>query len=288
MIQNVFTSGPDTARQGEAASGNRWFAARRPLFVKNMVKEFAETFDRFRTIYEQYLTSGTLSFAEFARLVGTDSARGRLWVLKDHCHQLWRETDADREPDGCLLDWLLGSIFHEAMKLKENIYLLQHYGPLAEALRKQQAATPAEHRGGIEGRRFLERISGELEGQMESLAFLFGQANFLLRAMMAAQADNPLLLRFLLENPDLPQSLWAESLESLLTDMYPQGPEYGFCLAARSYEEGNWYAEALAAYDRALAINRDCAEALHNSCRMRALAREQEKLAGAGNNTGKK
>jgi len=272
-------TGPDSVRQKAATAPNQWFAARRPLFVKNMVKGFVKTFERFRAIYEQYLVRRRLSFVEFTQLVGTESSKGLLWLLKDRCHQLWREPDTGREPDGRLLDWLLGSIFHEAMKLKENIYLARHYVPRAQSLQYRPGTDPARYCAGLEDQRFPERINSEIERQMEGLAILFGQANYLLRTMMAEQADNPLLLRFLLENPEVPQSLWGESLESLLADMFPQGLEYGFCLAARSYAEGDWYAEALAAYGRALAVNWHCAEALHNSCRMQALAREQQQMA---------
>lgn len=279
MPENIFMTGPDIVRQKAVPAPNQWFAARRPLFVKNMVKGFGETFERFRAIYEQYLVHRRLSFLEFTQLVGTESGKGLLWLLKDRCHQLWREPDTGREPDGCLLDWLLGSIFHEAMKLKENIYLVQHHGPRIQSLQKRPGTDPARYCVGIENQGFPARIHSEIELQMEALALLFGQANYLLRTMMAEQADNPLLLRFLLENPGVPQSLWGESLESLLADMFPHGLEYGFCLAARSYAEGDWYAEALAAYGRALAVNRDCAEALHNSCRMQALSREQQHLA---------
>ncbi|MGV1100858.1 hypothetical protein ACUUL3_15785 [Thiovibrio sp. JS02] len=260
----------------EPGRRNGWFEERRSLFLKNMFKGFSETFCRFRTLYGHYTANRAVSFAEIDHLVGTENRKGRLWDLKDRCHQLWRDADPQADLNGCLLDWLLGSIFHEAMKLKENSYMLQYYAPLAETMKDRHGGSAKFC--GVGCQRFMERTISEIEHQMESLGFMFGRANYLLRTMLLAQADNPILLRYLVENPEIPQELWSESLEDLLADMFPQGPEYGFCTAARSYQEGDWYAKAQATYLKALAINPDCHEARHQACRMQALARQEAQL----------
>jgi len=138
--------------------------------------------------------------------------------------------------------------------------------------------SPAGKFCGGECQRLRERARAEIAQQMENLGFMFGRANYLLRVMLPAQAGNPLLLRYLLEDPELPRALWSEELEEILADMFPQGPEYGFCAAARSYQEGDWYARAHDAYCRALAINPACHEARQQACRMQALARTEAGL----------
>lgn len=247
---------PDSARQK-----NTWFEERRSLFVKNMLKDFYETLSRFRALYEHYTKTGELSFAEIDRLVGKESSKGLLWSLKDRCHQLWREADPENEMNGCFLDWLVGSIFHEAMKLKENIYMLEYYGPLAEKMKRKDSVTPVKFCG-IECQQFMERTRAEITSEMENLGFLFGRANYLLRHLIIDQAKNALLVRFLFEHHEVPENLWSETLENLFSDMYASQSEAGFCLAARSYTEGDWDEMAIKAYGKALQINPASREAL--------------------------
>ncbi len=239
---------------------NKWFSERRDLFVKNMTKGFYETFNRFTTLYQDYMAQGEVPFDSIDHLVGTETGKGRLWDLKDRCHALWRDADPKFEMNGCLLDWVLGSIFHEAMKLKENVYMLHYYGPMAESMREKDTASTVKFCG-EECQRFMERTRYEISRQMENLGFMFGRANFLLRTMMNEQHTNCLLVRFLVENPDIPETLWGESLETLFSDMFIEGPEFGYCAAARSYREGDWFERAHGAYAKALALNPDCAEA---------------------------
>ncbi len=239
---------------------NRWFERRRDYFVTKMVKGFYQTTVSFHTVYQHYLDNGHISYDEINHLVGSENNKGKLWLLKDACHQLWRRADPALEVNGCLLDWVIGSVFHEAMKLKENIYLFQYYGPRA------QEENPRRHAEiqsicGIECHRFMERISREIKRQVESLVFLFGRANYLLRTMLDSQTGNALLLRYLVENADVALYLWFESLDDIFNDVFSGKAERGYCLAARSYLEGNWNEKALLAYSRALDLNRECAEA---------------------------
>lgn len=261
---------------GSARKKNNWFEERRSLFVKNMLKEFYETMSRFRELYEHYTKTQEITFAEIDRLVGRESSKGLLWSLKDRCHQLWREADPESEMTGCLLDWLMGSIFHEAMKLKENIYMLEYYGPLADKMRQKNSAATVNFCG-IECRQFLERTRTEITREMENLGFLFGRANYLLRNLIIEQAKNPLLVRFLFEHHDVAENLWSETLENLFSDMYASQPEAGFCLAARSYKEGDWEAMATKAYSKALQIKPDCDEALRGLFHLKQKDRKNDR-----------
>lgn len=240
---------------------NRWLAGRRDFFVTNMYKGFQQTLAAFRTLYRDYLGSGHVSFDKVDALVGSENRKGRLWRLKDECHTLWREVDPHRDLNGCLLDWVMGSLFHEAMKLKENIYLFQYYAPL---VREMKTGWQKESRRfcGVECQCFMERISRETARQMENIGVMFGQANYLLRIMLPDQGRNRLLLRFLVEHEEMVPELWCESLDEIFGDMYPGRPETGYLLAAGSYMEGNWYGRAWRTYERALAVNNSCREAL--------------------------
>lgn len=246
-----------TAKQQEV---NRWFARRRDYFFTKMLKCFYQTTASYNKIYLHYLAKGYISYDEIDHLVGSEKSKGRLWLLKDDCHQIWRDADPSIEVKGCLLDWVIGSLFHEAMKLKENIYLFQFYGPMAQDMTPQWHAE-IQSMCGIECHRFMGRISREISRQVENLVFLFGRANYLLRTLLDSQSTNALLLRYLVEHEEVVLDLWFESLDEIFTDVFSGRPERGYCIAARSYLDGNWNEKALQAYSRALHLNSECAEA---------------------------
>ncbi|MEJ2032721.1 MAG: hypothetical protein P8Y63_06735 [Deltaproteobacteria bacterium] len=291
---------------------NRWFEERRSLRVRELLKEFHETYNRFLALYDRYIGSGLVAFEEIERLVGSESRKGHLWRLKDSCHRLWREVDPREELNGCLLDWMMGSLFHEAMKLKENAYVYQFYRPLAEKMTVSQKPQDSRDIGresnklhnvtcrqsgflpdrqkmtvpgsgellicGMEHKRFMKRTAREICKQMENLSLMFGRANYLLRLMMAEQAHNLILLRYLIENENVVIQLWSESLTELFGDLFSGAPEEGFCAAARSYMADQWQERALATYEQALAIRPDCEEARRRVLQLKALA-EKELLA---------
>lgn len=253
---------------------NRWFEEKRPLRVRELLQEFHETYNRFLALYSQYLKNGRVAFEEIERLVGAEGRKGHLWRLKDGCHRLWRGVDPREEMNGCLLDWMMGSVFHEAMKLKENAYVHQFYGPLAQKM----SACPAGGGllvCGVDSERFMKRTAREICRQMENLSLMFGRANYLLRLMMSEQAHNFILLRFLIENEDVVIQLWSESLAELFGDMFFGAPEEGFCAAARSYLADHWQERALAAYEQALAVRPDCEEAQRRVLQLKALAEKE-------------
>jgi hypothetical protein len=240
--------------------GDSWFKEKRALLTRNLLKEFHGGYSKFLLLYDHYLASSEVSFTEIERLVGTESRRGPLWRLKDNCHRLWRQEDFQQEMNGRLLDWIMGSLFHEAMKLKENAYISQHYRPLAEKM----TCRPGEEGlllCGMEFERFRLRTAEEISRQMENLSLMFGRANYLLRLLMREQSHNLLLLRFLIENEQVVIQLWSENLRELFQDMFPGTPEDGYCAAARSYLADHWQEQAYAAYAEALEINGRNAEA---------------------------
>lgn len=254
---------------------NKWFARRRNFFVTNMLKGFYRTASGFLQIYQAYLKTGKVPYNEVDKLVGTENRKGCLWSLKDDCHQLWKKGDSAFELNGSLLDWIIGSIFHEAMKLKENIYLFEFYAPLAHDM-KGEWRQEIQQFCGVDCRRFMERISHEVDRQMESLGFMFGRAIYLLRTMLPSQAHNPLLLRYLIEHRDVVSELWSESLDEIFKDMFNGVPESGYCLAAKSYFDGNWYEKSLAAYREALRVNEHCGEAVQRTCQLEAILKKTE------------
>lgn len=255
-------------RPGDAED---WFRTRRPYFLCRLLRESFQVFARFRAMYTAYAAGSMLDAAAINGLVGTESGKGRLWELKDLCHRLWRETDR-QDLHGCLFDWMIGSFFHEAMKLKENLYLRDRYAPvLGQGSAREEGHTGGLPLSGDAFRRYLKEAERDAARQMENLAFLQGQANYLLRLIAAEQVENALFLRELCEHAEAVEDFWGESLEALFADLFPGTPEAGFLLAGRSYLDGHWHDRALAAFSQALAIHPDNSEARRQIHQMRRL-----------------
>lgn len=267
---------------------NRWLMQRRSYHIMGLYRDFFRVFLKFGSIYLAYLEKTAIPFAALEELIGSENAKGRLWRLKDRCHLLWKN-DGDRNIESCLLDLVLGSLFHECMKLKENIYLLERYRPqleqyLADSRAAEATASrPAVGFRGFEWKRVLLKTGGESGSQMENLNFLFGQANYLFRLLLQAETQNRILLRYLLEHEELVGLAWHESLEELFADLFAGHPELGFLHAGRSYQEGNWYEPAQNAFRRALALQPDCHEARQQIPRLAQFSELQRSLHGEEN-----
>lgn len=249
---------------------NNWLEDRRDLFVCNLLREFYKTYSSFLALYEAYIASQELSFADVEHLVGSESSKGSLWRLKDRCHQLWRAADPKRDLHGCLLDWMLGSLFHEAMKLKENVYMYQFYGPVAQEMAAHEHDRQARF-AALDSRQFMKRTFEEIQRQMDTMGAKFVEANHLIRLMLPVQSGNALLVRYLLEHDPVTADLWAEPLEEVLASMYEGAPEVGYMLGANSYLQGHWHEKALEAFQKALFLNPSLDEARRQIHQLRAI-----------------
>ena len=276
---------------GSPIRGADWFTGRRDHFVRQAIGDFFHLASSFADLYASWrgsaagvhrlddATSGRLQ-AQLAAMVGTERDNGPLWQLKDLCHRIWPQERRVEHVRGVLVDWLVGSLFHEAMKLKENLYLLAAYRPAAVAIGGVASRDNGPDRPDaaivrmVDLRAMVGRIAGDVDGQMERIGVLFAQTNYLLRMMLPELAVNPLVLRLCMEMEEVVAELWGESLEDLFTDTFGGHPAGGFCLIGSSDLRGQWYRQALTAYRRALSCERECDEAIVSAARIEAILRE--------------
>ncbi len=285
---------------GRGEAHRSWFEQRRDHFVRQAVADFFRFVGSFHKLYAGYLQcrnpEDTIDdidlltpqagehrqrmWDRLSVMIGSETDKGQLWELKDICHKIWPEHDRKYDIHGALIDWLVGSVFHEAMKLKENIYLLNSYGPAALHIQglSTQSAAGLPDTGSVLPRLstmvdvelLIRKIGGDVVRQMEQIGILLGQATCILRLMMPELSDNPLVIRLLIEEEDSVRALWGEGVISVLADMFAGAPALGFCAAGRSYLAGQWYQEALDMYGRALACDDRCNEAREKIADIRA------------------
>ncbi len=295
---------------GTVTGRGDWFSGRRDYFIRQAVCGILHLATWFQDIYSQYHgalvqqaapgetmpgkdPSGDAAKTVLADLlrhcdamVGTESSNGPLWQLKDLCHRIWPHVVPGQSIHGVLFDWLIGSLFHECMKLKENLYLLHTYGTrttTVDTLVEQIGMARQQARANVpleDVRMLLGHIADDVVRQLDRVGILFGQASYLLRLMLPALIDNRLVVRLLVEEEQAATELWGESLEELFAGICADGAAAGFCLAGESFFRGQWHQQALKLYERALACDRHCHAAVVRVAQLNAMLGPDREVAG--------
>ncbi len=236
-----------------------WLADRRDLYLRNIIKGFYQSHDFFRELETRFKEEG-LSYEGMERWVGTEEKRGVLWQLKDLSHSLWESAEPDEHPDHFMFDWMIGTLFHEAMKLKENLYILVNYRPAYNDL-----YFPNKDEGNDSHNcpMFFNEITEEIGRNLKRIKCLYEKAFNTLYTIVKEEKENALLIRFILDEKHNNPEKWTQEhgLGTLLNEIFPDSIDVAYCIAGESYLEGSWYTEARDAFEEALNINPDCMEA---------------------------
>jgi len=234
---------------------NRWFEERKDLFFKDLVQNFLESKIFFDELYQYYKKNATIPFERMDFWVGSETKKGPLWNLKDNCHKLFRKTESKISLSEYLFDWTLGSIFHEGMKLKEEVYQLEVYLPTPDRIDTSEDGEKIEK---ILEEYFMviDKASKNLDAELESIQHLFSKSVERLGELLVNYAHSGLLVRSLLENKKLvDKALGKNSLREILSSLFPHQPEKAYFIAGKSYLQGGWFKEAIKYFKKALAIN---------------------------------
>lgn len=206
----------------------------------DLIKESICVFTKCEECRELFRQGG-LSFSTIENFVD-DRGKSCLFRLKEMCHDLFRSSD-DASYKEKLYDITVGYIFHEAMKLRENLYQIEYYKPkydmgsheLTRLERKivheiGNLINKAEKRT-KEGLREIKILSRELVEQLKDLIKLY--------------KTNYLVPRFVFENEKtLVQVFGRKGFEELLEDMYRDGRSLLMFKAAQSYLDSEYYSMA--------------------------------------------
>ncbi len=202
-----------------------------------------------RSLYKE----GTLCFAHIEDFVD-DRGKSCLFRLKEMCHSLYRKSN-DATYKEKLYDMTVGYIFHEAMKLRENLYQIEYYRP--------NYVKDMEHLTEIE-KKIIHEINSLTMKTKKRLDEGFKEIKRLLREMIAQlmdliklYKDSYLMPRFILENKkDLIMIYGKKGYEKLLNELYRDGKELLMFKAAKSYLESEFYDESRNLLKKVLFINK--------------------------------
>ena len=195
----------------------------------------------FQEIFRKY-KEGRLRFSDIGAWVD-DKGQSLLYSLKEQCHTLYRyKGKRPIHKNQWLLDLVIGSIFHEAMKLRENIYQMEIYRPryLQYKLKVGKSAYEKDYLQQFE-RIMLKAKQGVAEG-MEETRSLFQDAMAQLIDLFKESPKNIFLVRFLLDNQPLLQKVYGSKMaKEIFNLMFKEGFLDAYQLAGRSYLKSEHY-----------------------------------------------
>jgi tetratricopeptide (TPR) repeat protein len=195
----------------------------------------------FQEIFKKY-KEGRLRFSDIGVWID-DKGQSLLYNLKEQCHSLFR--NKGKKPvykNEGLLDLVIGSIFHEAMKLRENIYQMEVYRPKYLQYKSKVGKSDYEKDYLQQFERIiLKTKQGVVEG-MEETRSLFQDAMAQLIDLFKEGANNTILVRFLLENLTLLQKVYGSKKAKEIFDlMFKKGFLDAYQLAGQSYLQSEHY-----------------------------------------------
>jgi hypothetical protein len=206
----------------------------------DLVREFTRAHDAIRAVGQQ-LRSGSLEFETVEALVGSGE-ESVLYRLKERCHRLFRTADDSQTAigGGPLFDLAVGSLFHEAMKLRENFYQQWAYGPRLRALRETDVSGG---RGLVaEFEKILADTEGRLNQSLQETEVLLEQTTEPLRALLRDNRASGPLARYLADHHDEVAHLFGGTGTDVLVGVYGSASA-AFEVAARSYLESGFFTE---------------------------------------------
>jgi hypothetical protein len=230
-------------------------SAARPGLI-DIVREFLTAHELMRRLFARH-RQGALRFEELEELVGDDE-RSVLFRLKERCHASFRARgDALPKHGEALFDLAVGSLFHEAMKFRENFYQREVYGPRVEALRSE--ADEEEAALFEEFERIQEGVAARLEEGLAETEALLARTVDPLKALLSAHREDPLVARFLVDNQAVVERVLGQGLDEVLAEICGEAADAYFS-AGRSLLGSGYYPEAIRALRAAAGRGSDARE----------------------------
>jgi len=206
------------------------------------VRDFVAADQALRSMVSRY-RRGELEWEEVCALVADDE-ESPLFRLKERSHALFRsETEGARiaRHREVLFDLAVGSLFHEAMKFRENFYQRVVYGPRVRALHREAGAEAEALFGEFE--KIFETGADALDAGAAETEELLERSREQFVDLLAQHSDDGNAARYLVERSDQVEAALGRGLGRILEEIY--GSEAaGWELAGRSYVGSGYFDEA--------------------------------------------
>jgi tetratricopeptide (TPR) repeat protein len=221
--------------------------------ILEIVRDYLCSYIHFQSVYAQYKEK-TLSFDDVEKFVTDKDPTLPLFNLKESCHMLFRyQGEEECSDEEKLLDLAVGSIFHEAMKIRENLYILEVYKP--RYLQIQNSHDSSDHKSNLlqEFTKIGMRTEKRLAESILETKRLLNDTLKQLAHLLPRYRDNPVLMRFLLRNKELLQQAFGKRKGlQVIADMYPGGLGEAYDVEGRGYLASEHYDLAAEFFNRAL------------------------------------
>jgi hypothetical protein len=208
-----------------------------------LLREFLTAHADLRGVVAEY-GEDNLSFKAIRALVGDDD-RAVLFRLKEKSHALFRAhgiaSRAVRRE--ALFDLAVGSLFHEAMKLRETLYQREVYAPRVAKLR----AAAGEEADELfeEFDRILGTSVSRLGEVLSEVRVLMAQTREQLRLLLVERASDRAVTRCLLSRREQVDAAFPEGFIGVIEAMHGDAVT-GLIVGARALLESAYFGEAAA------------------------------------------
>lgn len=244
----------------------RWITENAENFKRDVLRGFCLCAVELEQQFTRFELSGSLSFPIISSLLGEDSNKGPLWQLKDTAHHLFQHGPRNSGA-GNYLDWSIGFLFHECVKIREESYQAQNYAPqlisFARAGKKISGPEKQLLKIAVRGTAFMRQYVDTARELVRAACELFC-------GYLKDESGNRPLARLIYDREELLRQVFKELYPILLASIYGSALELCPLEAARSLEESGHAAKAKEALALAMSINPHNTIALELSNSLRA------------------
>jgi len=232
-----------------------WLEANASRLTAEILRDFCEVSLTLEEQFARHDSAGNLSYATLRETLGDQMNRGILWRLKDTAHHLLRNPQTSTIAER-LLDWAIGYIFHEVLKLLEDAHQHQYYGPSLLSM-VEDDPSPELRDMANDFSLMAEEIQEDMKQTVDRIRRLLAHARLFFHRCYVGQKDNMYLARVLYDQEDMVREAFAEEFDNLCDAIYGNARQVLFLNAATSLLHGGRKEQAMNALRRAKDIAPD-------------------------------
>lgn len=219
--------------------------------VVELVRNFLLAQLIFRQQYAKF-QKGDLHFSDLVQLAD-DRGQSILFSLKEICHDLFRQNFSTASEKEQIFDLTIHSIFHLAMKMREDLYQLEIYAPKYSELRAKESVSPEKQNLIHQFQEIISRAETSFREGMEEIAVLIQDSFRQFKELLTEYQENGLLIRFFLEDSELLKAVLGEKAqEEFFHLLFGRDEALAYRLAGESYFQSARYTQAVQTFSQAL------------------------------------